>query len=177
MKKNWNKKTICLAAAALVLTVGVGVGSSLAYFTTYVEADGGVQLSLGSTTTIPKEDVTEGSKHVQIENTGDQACFVRVKAFAGSEYADGLKYEDASGKWTPGADGYYYYSDVLLAGATTDELLIHLGFESLEEDVDAFNVIVVQEATPVLYDEDGNAYADWSVTGDIIGQDDVKEVE
>ena len=24
-----------------------------------------------------------------------------------------------------------------------------------------FNVVVIQECTPILYDEDGNAYADW----------------
>ena len=32
---------------------------------------------------------------------------------------------------------------------------------SIYED-DDFNVIIVHEATKVLYDEDGNPYADWS---------------
>ena len=27
---------------------------------------------------------------------------------------------------------------------------------------ESFNVIVVQECTPVLYDEEGNPYADWN---------------
>lgn len=31
------------------------------------------------------------------------------------------------------------------------------------EYTDDFNVIVIQECTPVLYDENGNPYADWNV--------------
>ncbi len=38
MKKSFNKKNLCLAAAALTLTAGVSVGSAMAYFTTYTTA-------------------------------------------------------------------------------------------------------------------------------------------
>lgn len=46
MKKKLNKKTLCLTAAALTLTAGLSVGSAMAYFTTYVTAQGGQELSL-----------------------------------------------------------------------------------------------------------------------------------
>ena len=36
------------------------------------------------------------------------------------------------------------------------------------EEGEAFNVIVVQECTPVLYDENGNAYADWNANAEIL---------
>ena len=79
-------KHLCLAAAALTLTMGVSVGSAMAYFTTYASASGGASLSLSNTVTIPEEQVIDWTKHVTIANTGNQDCYVRVKAFAGSAY-------------------------------------------------------------------------------------------
>ena len=106
-----NKKSLCLAAAALTLTAGISAGTAMAYFTTYTEASGGVTLNMGFSETIPKEDFSNWTKHVSVENTGDYDCYIRVKALAGSKYQDGLQYSDSDGKWTPGEDGYYYYSD------------------------------------------------------------------
>ena len=71
MKKKLNKKTLCLTAAALTLTAGLSVGSAMAYFTTYVTAQGGQELSLGFTEVIPDEEVSDWTKHIKIENTGD----------------------------------------------------------------------------------------------------------
>lgn len=174
MKKSWNKKTICLAAAALILTIGVSIGNSMAYFTTYVAAAGGVKVSMGSTETIPVEDVINGQKHIQVQNRGDYDCFVRIKVFTGTEHQDGLKYSDHSGKWTPGLDGYYYYSDILPVGGLTEKLFVSIGFED-KEDAEAFHVIVVQECTPVSYDENGVPYADWSKVAEVTNSSDGKE--
>lgn len=59
-------------------------------------------------------------------------------------------------------DGYWYYNDVLQAGQTTEkELNITYKFPSGDQKPEEFNVVVIQECTPILYDEDGNAYADW----------------
>ena len=102
-----NKKSLCLAAAALTLTAGISAGTAMAYFTTYTEASGGVTLNMGFSETIPKEDFSNWTKHVSVENTGDYDCYIRVKALAGSKYQDGLQYSDSDGKWTPGEDGYY----------------------------------------------------------------------
>ena len=142
------KKTLILAALAATLTMPAAAGSAWAYFTTYTEARGGYPIELGDTTTI-REDFSAWTK--------------RVKAFNGSEYT--LTYTDSSGKWTPGSDGYYYYSDMVNGGEATGGLDIKIGNvpESVE-DAASFNVVVVYETTPVRYDENGRPYADWSST-------------
>ena len=88
------KKKFYLAAAALTLVATIGISSAMAYFTTYDLADGGVKVSMGSTITIPQEQVEEGQKIIKIKNEGDYECWVRIKVFAGSEhefaYADEL---------------------------------------------------------------------------------------
>ena len=154
-----NKKSLCLAAAALTLTAG----TAMAYFTTYTEASGGVTLNMGFSETIPKEDFSNWTKHVSVENTGDYDCYVRVKALAGSKYQDGLQYSDSDGKWTPGEDGYYYYSDPIAPGESTSVLDIRI--DSKESDA-SFNVVVVQESTKVLYNENNEPYADWTQIAD-----------
>lgn len=156
MKKSLNKKTLGLAGAALFLTAGLSVGSAMAYFTTYTQVSGGVSLSLGTTSTIPEETVEDWTKHVTIENTGDIDCFVRVRAFAGSQYQDSLVYSGEN--WSLAADGYYYYSEILSPGETSGELLIAI--DNMESN-QSFNVIVVQESAPVIYDGDGNPTGDW----------------
>ena len=145
MKKKFNKKSLCLAAAALALTAGLSVNSAMAYFTTYATAAGGVTISLGSTTTIPEETVSDWTKHIVIKNTGDFECYVRVKVFAGDKYQDGLKYQ-GSEKWSPGEEDYYYYSDIVPAGGETEELQVKIDSKDSEEE---FNVSVAQECTPV----------------------------
>lgn len=157
------KLPIGLAAAALVLTATLSIGGAMGYFTTYSTASGGVTLNMGFTTTVPHETVDEGGKHVTIENTGEYDCFVRVTAFS----TVGLSYNCGEGWSDTDGDGYYEYSAVLAPGEKTTELNITYtlptktdenGKEVAGDDVD---VIVVQECTPVLYSEDGTAYADW----------------
>ena len=127
------------------MVTGTTVHQAIAYFTTYTAASGSAVLHLGFTTTIPDEEVSDWTKHVSIQNTGDKECYVRVKAFVGELYEAALTYTDTSGKWSAGEDGYYYYRDILAPD---------------------FNVIVVQECTAVLYDENGQPYYDWSILAD-----------
>ena len=163
MRNDWKKRTLVLAGAALFLTAGVSAGRAMAYFTTYTSASGGATLHLGFTTTVPGEEVSDWTKHVSIQNTGERECYVRARAFAGEVYEAAMTYTDDSGKWSKGDDGYYYYSEILAPGEASEELLIKIDHLDREED---FNVIVVQECTPVLYSEDGQPYADWSVLAD-----------
>ena len=94
-----------------------------------------------------------------ISNTGDYDCYVRVRAFAGSAYS--LQYFGEN--WTPGTDGYYYYNEIVPAGGSTGTLDIMIAGAV---DGQSFNVVVVQECTPVQYDEDDSPYADWNVIAD-----------
>lgn len=166
MIRRFGKTGTVLAAAALALVFCLGVDSAMAYFTTYATAGGEAGVRLGFATTVPQETVSDWTKHVTIANTGDQDCFVRVKAFAGADYQELLTYADAEGKWQPGADGYYYYSDVVPAGGSTQELLI--GIRAIKDSMEAaaqpedFNVIVVQECMLAIYDASGQPTADWS---------------
>jgi len=165
MKKNKNNKTICLAAAALLLAGSLSVGSALAYFTAYDEAAGALTLNREFTQTEPNENVVDGKKEVTITNTGDFECYVRMKALTGNKYKDSIQYFGDS-KWTPGADGYFYYSDIVPAGGKTSQIDVTFSFPT-EEEPDDFNVIIIQECTPVLYNEDGSAYADWNAVADV----------
>lgn len=167
MKKD-KLRAICLTASALVLSAGMAVGSAMAYFTTYTTAEGGVTLELGFTTTEIEEKVVNGKKEIVLNNTGDYDCYVRLRVFTGDAYKDSIAYSepDGAGKWTPGADGYYYYSDIVEAKESASRIDVSFPFPNGDEPED-FNVIIVQECTPVLLDAEGNPYADWSVKADV----------
>ena len=166
IRTNWKKRTLWLASAAMILAAGAGTGRAMAYFTTYALASGGGTLALGVPRTDITEEVVDGEKQVSIQNVGDYDCYVRLRAFAGNEYTLNYSYSE---NWEAGADGYYYYRPVLTPGSAADQMNIGISAlkEALPEDGTLpadFNVIVVQEYTPVLYDEEGNPYADWNMT-------------
>lgn len=165
MRNRYSKKMICLVATAAILSGTLAVKSAYAYFTTYSSAKGSVEFQLGHTETIPHEEVKAGKKIVSIENTGDYDCYVRVRAYAGNDYQNNLSYADGgSGNWYDGNDGYWYYKKILPKGETTETVIINIPqelFSDLEDDQD-LNVIVIQECTPVQYDDQGEAYADWN---------------
>ena len=159
-------KIFWLAMVAVVFVGSVSVPSAMAYFTTYVEAQGGYEITLGDETEI-EEDVKDMTKSISIKNTGETDCYVRVKVFCGSQlnitYSGAV---DGSGNqyWTLDNDGYWYYKDILKTGESSEVLNAKI---NLPEDYeDTFNVIVVQECTPVLYKEDGSTYADWNAKVD-----------
>ena len=58
--------------------------------------------------------------------------------------------------------GYWYYDKVLPAGKKTEtELNIKYTFPSVNDKPEEFNIVVIQECTPVLYDENGNPVYDF----------------
>lgn len=166
MKNKLNKRTIGLVAAALMLVATIGVGSALAYFTTYTLANGGKTISLNFTQTDLEETMDVGVKELVVTNDKEsQDCYVRIKAIVSDDYKDYIDYSEPNGasNWTPGADGFYYYKGILAPESSTSQL--NVLFELTGNQT--FNIIIVQESTPVLYDADGNAYADWSVKADV----------
>ena len=84
--RRWNKKVLGLAAAGVLLAGTASVGKTYAYFTTYVQTAGTVAFQMGVTRTEIDEKVKDGKKIVSVKNTGDYDCYVRVTAFAGSDY-------------------------------------------------------------------------------------------
>ena len=153
-----------MSAAALGMTVFLTLQGAVAYFTTYVSAGGSQVVHLGAQTEI-HEDVSNMTKHVSITNTSQiNDCFVRVKVFYGGQL--NISYEDKSQSgdlWTYSQeDGYWYYEPILPAGASTEILDVKIGDLPENFDKDSFNVVVIQECTPVAYDEAGNPTADWN---------------
>lgn len=163
MKKLLKHKIIWFAAAALVLIASLRIPSAMAYFTTYVTAKGGYPVTLGASTTI-EEDLANMTKHIMISNTGESDCYVRVKVFCGSQfkirYASAMA-DDRNPFWNlEESDGYWYYKNILPMGETTEELLAEI--EVPKDQKESFDIVVIQECTPVLYGADGKPYGDWS---------------
>lgn len=160
-KRFFAKATVLAAIVMVVLVAITGtVGTTLAYFTTYASAKGYVEISLEEQTTID-ETFDSWTKHLTIANQGDDSrpVYVRAKAFGGEQYT--LTYSGSG--WNQNADGYYYYNSILNPGETTSALDVKIdGVPKDAVDGDNFNVIVVYETTPVLFDTQGNPYADWN---------------
>ena len=154
------KKVAVMSAVALGMLASVTLPGASAYFTTYVSAGGSQVVHMGSRTEI-HEDVVNMTKRVSITNTSQTSdCFVRVKVFCSSQLP--VSYENESGLWSEGEKGYWYYGPILPAGASTEILNVKIGDLPADYDRDSFNVVVIQECTPVVYDEEGNSTADWN---------------
>ncbi len=161
------KKYLLIAAAALLMIGAAAVSPAMAYFTDTHTASGMVTLSLGDSNVKPDESFDGMNKLITVTNTGDYAVFVRVKAIYGSNCTVTLDAASSSG-WSDGGDGYYYYASPL-AGKTKDASVGESSSQlklivAAKEDTsaDSFNVIILEEATRVRYDSNGNAIADWN---------------
>ncbi len=153
MKRKW----LILAALAVVTLSTIAVTPSIAYFTDTVQTKGTVEVKLGDGKPKIDEEVKNMTKYVTIKNTGDYDIFVRAKAI----YPDTctVTLVNKSG-WKNGTGDYYYYDNPVAPGASTEsELTLKIENSS---DLD-FNVVIIQEATQVVYDENGNPTpADWT---------------
>lgn len=154
-----------IAAAAAGLVLAAGVGSTIAYFTTYAESAGGYTISLGDREEI-NETVVDMTKHVTISSKEDsQPVFVRVRAFTGSIY--NLVYSGSG--WTDGGDGWWYYNETVPGGGTTSELVVNINnVPEDNKDDDSINIAVVFESTLAIYKYNSaadsyEAYADWNL--------------
>ena len=167
--KERNRLSKSMPWIALLLAVAMITGAQIrpawGYFTSYTRAEGVIGIHLGDTTTV-EERFQDWEKTVVVTNgTDSNPVFVRVAAFAGAQYS--LIFNDTTGAWTQGSDGYYYYNSPLDGGASTTSLPIQIRDANGNRvsgitDSSTFNVVVVFESTPVLYQEDGTPYADWN---------------
>ena len=172
------RRTMLLASVAVALVLGMGISPAAAYFTDSSTANGGLPISVKPSTDI-HEWYKNGVKHVIINNdaNADAPVFVRARTYASGV----LNVSTAGSGWTDAIDGWHYYGaskDSLTAlnpGEDANELTVSIDFPketnpdgSLAgyEFGDNFNVIVVYESTPVLYNAEGNAFADWEFTLD-----------
>ncbi len=163
------KKTSLLTALlAVCLVLTASIGTTWAYFTSYVEAKGGYPIELNEKHTPPpeiEERFAAWVKTVRIKNAEDgEPVFVRVRAYGPEKYP--LTYTDELHNWTLASDGWYYCNDVLMPGARTAELKVKINDVPEKAVIGTdFNVIVVFESVKAQFNADGTAYADWGVSG------------
>ena len=165
------KRQLLLPVLAFLLALSASLGTAWAYFTTYAEAKGGQVIHLGGGTEI-HEEFSSWTKRIRISSEeGSQPVYVRVKAFAGSQY----KLEYYGEDWTAAADGFWIYDGILSGGGVTSELEIHIGGIPVNDDLKdglTLHVPVVYETTLVLYGPDGSPLPpDWSSVLDSGGQE------
>lgn len=156
------------ALLAVVLVLAMSIGPAWAYFTATTSAVGGITISVEPTTDIDEPVVREGVKHVVISaDEKSKPVYVRVRAFWG-DLADTVTCGGEG--WTEGEDGWWYYGEILNGGEQSREFLVTVSrlLESKDDIIEGqnFGVVVVHEATPVQYDEDGVPFADWNITLD-----------
>ena len=161
------KKTkIILTAICIALVLGLGIVPAMAYFTDYTEAEGSVKVDLGYETTM-KEDVDGFVKTITVSNAGPESCWVRARAFAGSDLS--LTYSGTG--WKENSDGYWYYEEIIPAGGATAPLKVEIGnIPKDAQEGDQLDVAVIYEAAKVIYNADGTAKAgDFELKMDVEG--------
>ena len=170
-----NKRKILLLAAVLTMVAVLGIGGTLAYFTDTDDATntftvGNVDIDL----TEPKwdedgsgdaPDVYPGeplAKDPTVTNKGANPCFVRLQVtgwdslidagLATSKITYRTDYVDGKlgDKWVLHTDGYYYYTEPLAVGATTDAL-----FDQIVIPFDLTNEVNADQDYDIIV----NAYA------------------
>ena len=176
------KKRLFLTALALVLVLSAGIGGAYAYFTTYAQAEGGLPIALGNQREFT-EDFSNWTKTLVVSNKTDRVddIYVRARVFWPEKLYLGpertpieLKCTPTGDGWSGPIDSYYYYTASVKPGESTTKLTVQIDglpkdgsedFKKLQEG-DAFNVIVVYESIPVVYNADGTPVApteaDWT---------------
>ena len=162
-----HKKQLFLALSALVLCLSISIGVTMAYFTDWSSASGtGAVADLKPQTEL-KEELDGINKKIQVENTGETEVFVRVKVFypdLNLQRKDGkveIKGVSADGTdsdlWVYNEEtGFWDYTKVLKSGEATDELQVNVTIKRVTNSRD-FQIIVVHENSPAIYDQEGNA--------------------
>ena len=149
--KKIRKRTMLIFA--LVLSLSVTVGATLAYFSDYEEASGGATLHLGGQTEL-REGSDVNQKDIQIKNTGKTYMLVRVGIYG----PDNMTMPTAGGDWFKGDDGFYYFGRALAPGEETAAgLLVAKLQESWQGEKPEYDyeVTVVHEGSQVLYNNKG----------------------
>ena len=166
-----------LAVLALTCILMGSIKGAISYFTTYARAQGGITLNLVEETTI-EERAENNKKELVVKNPDTSVpVYVRARAYTGGNYK--LEYTHPGNNWTDlqpndGSDpsAFCYFIDketgehaILNPGEDTGEPLVVSISRNIDENTvldDPFNVVVIYEAVPVIYDEKGNPVEEWN---------------
>ena len=158
-----NKKVLSLAACALVLIPGLSVKPAMAYFTASASAKGKIAIAIEDTHAAITEHGEGQTKVISVENTKQTPCYVRVAVLM----PESISAVYSGNGWSYNQDDhYYYYENFLQPGKSAEDLTLFIDTTSALADSQCvyadFNVIVIPESAKVLYDSNGNTYADWN---------------
>lgn len=141
MKMNKNLKKNLIVLASVLVVVGIVIGGTVAFLT---DTDDELKNTFtpSQVTTKVEETLDGGVKsNVKIQNTGDTEAYIRAAVVvtwqnaAGEVYGqkpvEGVDYDityltgtiGTEKIWFAGADGFYYYSSPVAAGASTGILI------------------------------------------------------
>lgn len=165
MKRN----NLALAMLAVVLVLGMSVGTAWAYFTDTTTADGSLTISVKPETDLEEDTPLGGTKTIRIRNNSEVVpVWTRVRVYSAIENEP----QTAGTSWAADGD-WYAYNAILEPGAQTEDLVINLqlkhpydeetgqGTQNLEGYEE--NVVVVYESVPVSYNADGQPQpANWN---------------
>lgn len=163
-----------LAALAFALVLGMGISPAMAYFTDTDAANGGLEVKVTPSTEI-YETWADNKKSIVITNdeTATTPVFVRAKSDAPAI----LKQKVSGEGWTDGGDGWWYYGTnpgaltPVEPGGETSPLIAELSLPKVQTDEPAegavelgteYNVVVLYESVPAIYNADGSTNPnDW----------------
>ena len=153
---------IVLICMTFIVNLFVSIEKHPTYFTSYTKARGGFPIKLSDDSKI-QETLKGWNKILTVTNRQKhQAVYVRARAFSGVTHP--VSYEGEN--WFEGEDGYWYFgkgkSQILNSGKTTTPLTVSVTPPQNENGGDSFQVIVVYETVPVLYDKEGIPIEDWT---------------
>lgn len=125
-----------------------------AYFTDVDSLEGKIEIKVLNAFPETNTKIENNTYTISTTNASTVKSYLRVKVFSTVELV--LQNND----WTAGEDGYYYYNSVVEPGEKTKDLVLTIKNEYSKEK---FNIITIQEAAKVKYEENGTPYADWEL--------------
>ena len=163
------RKMRFLVTAAAVLSAAAMIGGVFAYYTNHQEVENTITVGQNITeieenfVPDPTSDVYQ--KSVQVVNTGDIPCYVRVYLAFSDEEVAGIAQLSSDGKtfyrlqeymkhlpdgWVEGSDGYLYYTKLLSVNSKTSKLMSHVKTVwPADMDRHDFNLIVREESVQI----------------------------
>lgn len=188
MFKSLTKKrlTVLLVSLSLILVVGVGVtlayvfastGNVVNTFTPSHVSCAVVEMNNNSQETTQvsagKVENLTSKQEVQIKNTGDTEAYIRAAIIVTWKKADGTVYAKSPVEnvdyimqlnltpdgWVLGADGYYYYTKPVAAGATTGMLI---SSATAGTDLDGYYISIEIVASAIQSNLGNDAQSAWA---------------
>lgn len=153
-KESYKRALFALLVAVLILAVAPRL--TTAYFSDTDEGEGQAVINLNYQTVIEEGD-SNVEKNIVITNSADGAP-VMVRAYI---FGPTTMTVTCSPKWEKRSDGWYYWTEILDPGDSTTENKLkavvdttNLTPAQIIELGDEFNITVLHEAAPVVYNGD-----------------------